>query len=139
MDASSQNVSLISLPAINLLGRADSFAKDARGKMRSHCVSTDKKEMAQIQADARKLSESLDKEMASYVKFAGSPEEVALTQAVIRAKADFFQRWARIEPVSTAGNKKDAMKKFLADGMPGFQALQKSIAGRIAQSTCSGA
>ena len=58
LGAGSQDVSLNSLPAIYLLGRADSIAKDARGKMRSHCVSTDRKEMAQIQADAMKLSAS---------------------------------------------------------------------------------
>lgn len=70
MNAGSQDVSLNSLPAIYVLGRADSLAKDARGKMRSHCVSTDRKEMAQIQVDALKLSASFESEMASFEKFA---------------------------------------------------------------------
>lgn len=128
MDASSQNVSLNSLPAIYLLGRVDSLAKDVRGKMRSHCVATDKREMAQIQADALKLGETFEQEMQAYDKFTSSPEEGLLRRDVIAAKADFFRRWTSIERVSSSGNKKDAMKKFLGEGMPGFQALQKSIA-----------
>ncbi len=128
MNASSQNVSMNSLPAIFVLGRADSFAKDVPGKMRSHCVSTNRKEMAQIQADALKLGESFEKEMAAYEKFTGSPEEARLREAAVRAEKEFFLRWSRIEPVSASGNKKEAMKRFLGEGMQGFQALQKSIA-----------
>jgi hypothetical protein len=128
MNAGSQNVSLNSLPAIYVLGRADSIAKDARGKMRSHCVPTDRKEMAQIQADALKLSASFESEMASYEKLAGSEEDRRLLHVAIQAKQEFFRRWARIEPVSSSGRKKDAMKQFLAEAMPGFQGLQTSIA-----------
>jgi methyl-accepting chemotaxis protein/methyl-accepting chemotaxis protein-1 (serine sensor receptor) len=47
---------------------------------------------------------------------------------MIHAKAAFFQTWVQIEPVSLSGNKKVAMKRFLAQAMPGFQNLQKSIA-----------
>jgi len=128
MNAASQNVSLNSLPAIYVLGRADSITKDARGKMRSHCVSTDRKEMAQIQADAMKLGASFESEMASYGTFAGSEQERRLLQAAIGAKKELYRRWARIEPVSASGRKKEAMKQFLAEAMPGFQELQKSIA-----------
>ena len=128
MNASSQNVSMNSLSAIFVLGRADSFAKDVPGKMRSHCVSTNRKEMAQIQAEALKLGESFEKEMAAYEKFTGSPEEARLREAAVRAEKEFFLRWSRIEPVSASGNKKEAMKRFLGEGMQGFQALQKSIA-----------
>jgi methyl-accepting chemotaxis protein len=128
MNRSSQSVSLNSLPAIDALGRLDSLAKDARGKMRSHCVSTDKKEMAQIVADAVKLGEGFESEMASYKNLILSPEEARLRQAVVSAKGDFYRQWSQIEPVSSSGRKKDAMKKFLAEGMPAFQALQKRIA-----------
>jgi Four helix bundle sensory module for signal transduction len=128
MNAGSQNVSLNSLPAIYVLGRADSIAKDARGKMRSHCVSTDRKEMAQIQADALKLSASFEAEVASYEKFADTEEDRQLLRAAIQAKQEFFGRWARIEPISSAGRKQDAMKQFLAEAMPGFQKLQAGIA-----------
>ena len=128
MKAGSQDVSLNSLPAIYLLGRADSIAKDARGKMRSHCVSTDRKEMAQIEVDAMKLSANFESELTAYKKFAGSEEERRLLQAVSRAKEEFFRRWKRIEPASTRGDKRAAMKAFLADAMPGFQELQSSIA-----------
>jgi methyl-accepting chemotaxis protein len=127
MNKSSQNISLNSLPAIYVLGRADSIAKDARGKMRSHCVSTDKKEMAQIQADALKLGANFESEMASYKQLAWSSEEARLHQAVLGAKAEFYRKWAQIEPVSSSGRKKDAMKKFLAEAMPAFQDLQKRI------------
>ena len=127
MNKSSQNISLNSLPAIYVLGRADSIAKDARGKMRSHCVSTDKKEMAQIQADALKLGANFESEMASYKQLAWSSEEARLHQAVLRAKAEFYRKWSQIEPVSSSGRKKDAMKKFLAEAMPAFQDLQKRI------------
>jgi methyl-accepting chemotaxis protein len=92
MNAGSQDVSLNSLPAIYLLGRADSIAKDARGKMRSHCVSTDRKEMAQIEVDAMKLSANFEGEVAAYEKFAGSEEERRLLRTVARAKEEFFRR-----------------------------------------------
>jgi methyl-accepting chemotaxis protein len=128
MNKSSQSVSLNSLPAIYLLGRADSLAKDVRGKMRSHCVSTDRREMAQIQADALKLSASFESEMASYEAFALSPQETLLQQAVVGAKGEFFRKWSQIEPVSSSGRKKDAMKKFLGEAMPDFQELQNRIA-----------
>lgn len=128
MNRSSRNISLNSLPAIYGLGRADSLAKDARGKMRSHCVSTDKKEMAQAQADAMKLSASFEIEMAAYQNLMLSPEEARLQQAVLRAKVEWFRKWSQIEPVSSSGNKKDAMKRFLAEAMPAFQELQTRIA-----------
>jgi methyl-accepting chemotaxis protein len=128
MNRSSQNISLNSLPAIYVLGRADSIAKDARGKMRSHCVSTNKKEMAQIQADALTLGANFESEMASYKQLAWSSEEARLHQAVLGAKAEFYRKWSQIEPVSSSGRKKDAMKKFLAEAMPAFQDLQKRIA-----------
>jgi methyl-accepting chemotaxis protein len=128
MNRSSQNIALNSLPAIYVLGRADSIAKDARGKMRSHCVSVDRKEMAQIQADAMKLSAAFDAEIASYEAFVLSPDERRLKLAVVGAKTKFFRHWSQIEPISSSGKKKDAMKSFLAEAMPGFQALQKSIA-----------
>jgi methyl-accepting chemotaxis protein len=128
MSKSSQSISLNSLPAMNKLGRADSIAKDARGKMRSHCVSTDRKEMAQIQADAMKLGASFESEMASYGNFASSEEETRLQQAALREEAELYRRWAQIEPVSASGRKQDAMKKFLAEAMPEFQKLQSGIA-----------
>jgi methyl-accepting chemotaxis protein len=127
MTKSSQNVSLNSLPAIYVLARADSISKDARGKMRSHCVSPDRREMAQIQGDAMKLSASFDSEMTSYGQFALSPEETRLQQEMAQTKTAFYAAWARIEPVSLSGNKKDAMKRFLAEAMPAFQNLQKAI------------
>jgi hypothetical protein len=125
MNAGSQDVSLNSLPAIYLLGRVDSIAKDTRGKMRSHCVSTDRKEMAQIQADSMKLSASFEIEMASYEKYAASGEDRRLLRSAMQAKQELFQRWKRIEPVSTRGDKKAAMKAFLAEAMPEFQELQE--------------
>jgi methyl-accepting chemotaxis protein len=128
MNASSQTVSLQSLPAIYVLGRVDSLAKDVRGKMRSHCVSTNRKEMAQIQADGKKLGESFDQEMEALAKYPANAEEARLRAGVMNAKADFYKKWAEIEPVSTRGDKKAAMKRFLADGMQGFQNLQASIA-----------
>lgn len=128
MNAGSQNVSLNSLPAIYSLGRADSLAKDARGKMRSHCVSTDRKEMGQIQADALKIGASFDKEVESYGKFVTSPEERKLLDAAIGAKNDFYRIWLRIEAVSSSGRKKDAMAQFLGEGMRGFTALQNRLA-----------
>ena len=128
MNRSSQNISLNSLPAIYILGRADSIAKDARGKMRSHCVSADRKEMAQIQAEAIKLGASFESEMTAYEKLALSPDETRLQQAVLHAKTELFSKWSQIEPLSSSGKKQDAMKKFLAEAMPGFQDLQKSIA-----------
>jgi methyl-accepting chemotaxis protein len=83
--------------------------------------------MAQIQADAMKLSDKFESEMKSYESYALSPEETGLQRAVVQAKAGFYAKWAQIEPVSVAGNKKDAMKKFLTEGMPEFQKLDKSI------------
>ncbi len=127
MNGSSQTVSLNSLPAIYALGRADSLAKDVRGKMRSHCVSTDPKEMTQIQADALKLGESFESEMAKYRKFEVAPEEAHLREGVLQAKAELYEKWSKIAPASFAGDKKAAMGKFLAQAMPAFQKLQKSI------------
>jgi hypothetical protein len=127
MNRSSQSISLNSLPAIYVLGRADSLAKDARGKMRSHCVSSDRKEMAQIQADALKIGQSFESEMKSYASFALAPEETHLLEAVLRAKAGFYGKWSQIEPVSSSGEKAEAMKKFIGEAMPAFQGLQKTI------------
>src|ERR1700722_1483225 len=87
MTRSSQDISSNSLPAIYVLARADSIAKDARGKMRSHCISSDRKEMAQIQSDTMKLSASFDGEMASYRRFARSPEEARLQQEMMQTAA----------------------------------------------------
>jgi len=128
MNASSQAISLESLPAIFVLGRVDSLGKDVRGKMRSHCVSTDKKEMAQIQTDAVKLGANFDREMESYAKGRASADESRLREGVLAAKDQFFKKWAEIEPVSSHGDKKQAMKRFLAEGMPAFQQMQTAVA-----------
>jgi methyl-accepting chemotaxis protein len=128
MNSSFQNVSQNSLPAIYLLGRVDSIAKDARGKMRSHCVSLDAREMAQIQAETLKLDTGFESEMQAYEKFTVLPEEARLQNGVMDAKKEFYRRWAKIQTVSAAGQKGPAMKQFLAEAMPGFEKLQKSIA-----------
>ena len=128
MNESSRRVALESLPAIYVLGRADSIAKDIRGKMRSHCVATSRKEMDQLQADAQKLSQSFDKEMEALGTGTASAEEMRLREQAVSAKRELLRVWSGIEPASARGDKKDAMKRFLGEGIASFNRMQAPLA-----------
>jgi methyl-accepting chemotaxis protein len=127
MSAESQSIGANSLPAIYTLGRAEAAAKDMRGKMRSHCVSADRAEMAKLTADLTALKASFDKEIESYQSLVRSPAEEQLRGAIKLAREQLFARWALIEPLSLSGNKKAAMAQFLGPGMRAFAGMQERI------------
>ncbi len=123
MNARLRAISSNSLPAIFSLGRAEGFAKDIRGKMRSYIVADKAEEKRQNENQFMALERQLAAELLQYRNFLREEREQELWAQLQPAYARMAAAWnSQVGPQSKDPAHKDqALDLFTKAFLPRFQ------------------
>jgi methyl-accepting chemotaxis protein len=116
--ASVQSIASDSIPGMYSLGIVSGLAKEQKVAMLMHIASTDPAQMPGFEATIAESRAKLLAELKAYEKTVTTTRDRELFERVMPAQDKFDATWAKIQPLSRAGNTKDALAMWIAEGVP---------------------
>jgi len=107
-----------SIPALVAMGRVQSLIKDNTVRVIEHIQASDPKDKAQIEADMRPLTTTLNEAVKEYEATIPGAQDRALWEKVAAMRADWIAARNPVLALSRAGKGEEAMAQYKATCLP---------------------
>ena len=127
LNNSSRNITTEGLPRLDACDEIRAVAKDIRLKRLLHIASPDASMMAQAESDLVGLYRKFESKMHDYQATIRTGEDRETFGRIQPLHERYMEIWNQVRPISAAGQKQEALRLFLSQGLPASVALERAI------------